>query len=137
MKKLFLTLLLTSMSMSMVYASEDQWIDSASTDTTIYSIKKYSVTIDKTSGGVPVVIALGRTKDIKTNRLAVFQMYVPISDCVAKGGTFVITDMSGKVITKTDFVYDLGNVASGLAEIICDVYKPTETKPSKFNKSMT
>lgn len=137
MNKLILSLLLIAS--PSIYASDPDWLDIAATDTTVYSIKKKSVTISETVGGVPVVIAVGRSKVPSTNQLRVFQMYVPVSDCKAGGGTFVMTDMSGSVINKVDFVYGLGNIAAELAEVICDVSKPDKSNvaPKSINRNMT
>ena len=133
MNKIIIALLLSS---AAIAHAESDWVDIAGTGEVSYAIKKGSVTITKTTGGTNVVAALGRMSEIKSNRLNVFQMYVPISACIAKGGTLVLTDMAGAVTSKTDFVYGLGSIAAELAEAICEVSKPSK-KSKPDNLKMT
>lgn len=127
MNKLITVLLLTVATAT--FAADTDWVDITNSDTAIYAIKKKSVTISQTAGGTPVVVAVGRSKEIPSNKLRVFQMYVPVDACVAGGGTFVITDMAGVVTSKTDFVYGLGSIAAEVAQIMCEIIKSEKPTP--------
>ena len=136
MNKLILAALLTVATATAVADSE--WVEVVSSDTTVYSIKKKSVTLSQTDSGTHVIVAVGRSRDIESTRLMVYQMYVPVADCVARSGTFVVTDLAGVVTSKTEFVFDLGSIAAELAQVICEVGKPTRPRaPSKADNLKT
>lgn len=133
MKKIIASLILAVT--PFVYAADDNWVVVTSSNINVYSIKKKSVVLEKTKGGTTVVVGLGRSKNIKSTTVSVFQMYVSVADCAKEGGLFVVTDLSGKITGESEFVYSLGTVASDMAELLCDVYKDTVPPPKpKSNK---
>jgi hypothetical protein len=50
--------------------------------------------------------------------------YVQTAECAQGVGKLVTTDLQGKFLYASDFVFSGGNIASALAEFICEVGKP-------------
>lgn len=107
-------------------AKEDsQWIyiakNSENTDT--YSAKKGSFEITSTKSGTEIALILGQIENHKNNKFKYNKWYVATSDCERGMGKIVILKVNGDYDFESDFVADGNNIASGIADFICSVYK--------------
>lgn len=115
---------------SSVHAQD--WVKVSESNSTIFYIQEGSLRITENDGGVRVVVAIGKTEVKETRKLDGVQWYVPISHCRDRKGKLVITDTVGKYKSENDFVFGLGNVASSIAEIMCNIgLKLNTSTPSK------
>lgn len=120
-------------------AQAQGWVKVSESNATIFYIQEGSLRITENDGGVRVVVAIGKTEVKETRKLEGVQWYVPISHCRDRKGKLVVTDTVGKFKSETDFVFGLGNVASSIAEIMCDIglkLPATPSAPKSLNNTI-
>lgn len=104
---------------------DSPWIfiatNSQKTDT--YSAKKGSFEITKTKSGTEIALVLGQIEDKKNNITGYKKWYVSTSDCKNGMGKLVVLKVNGDYDFESDFVADGNNIASGIADFICSVYR--------------
>lgn len=104
---------------------DSQWIyllkNSENTET--YSAKKGSFEITSTKSGTEIALILGQIQNHKTNKFNYKKWYVAISDCERGMGKIVVLKVNGDYDFESDFVADGNNIASGIADAICSIYK--------------
>lgn len=111
-------------------AQAQGWVKVSESNATIFYIQEGSLRITENDSGVRVVAAVGKTEVKETRKLEGVQWYVPIAHCRDRKGKLVVTDTVGKFKSETDFVFGLGNVASSIAEIMCDIGLKLPSTPS-------
>lgn len=125
---------------SSVHAQD--WVKVSESNSTIFYIQEGSLRITENESGVRVIAVIGKTEIKETRKLDGVQWYVPISHCRDRKGKLVVTDTVGKYRSETDFVFGLGNVASSIAEIMCNVglksssSTPTPNNPRNSNNTI-
>ncbi|MNJ10048.1 hypothetical protein D3C77_42020 [compost metagenome] len=97
------------------------WVHISTVGKNAYQIQERSFRFDKTTDGVSLAVVIARTVDLSTQGINIYQWSVPIEDCISGRGTLVIHDTKGNLFTQNDFVFGGGNVASLVAETICEV----------------
>lgn len=101
-------------------SAEEQWYDvAASNDGTEYSVKAGSFSIANTKAGTEVALVVGRA--VSGNRIDVEQWYVTVQDCHQEMGELVTLSVSGDFKFGNEFVFGAGNIASGIAELVCNL----------------
>ena len=98
----------------------DKWILITSSDTKTYEARVGSLGPVYTESGEPAAIILIRVFEIAPRRLTVVRHYVRIADCRAGFGKLGEADLSGRATHDWEFVFDGGNVASVIAQTICN-----------------
>lgn len=99
----------------------DQWIDFGGGNEMSFQLKKGSFRFDQNAKGVFVAVALGRILDKNNGQISPIQFYVKTQDCVNERGLLIMTDLQGTGLNQFDFIFDAGNIASGIAQTICGV----------------
>jgi len=66
------------------------------------------------------VIVIGKVADTLRNTIKLEKWSVPLSHCRNQMGKISWYKIDGKYIGASDFVFGSGNVASGIAEVICN-----------------
>lgn len=102
-------------------ASSDGWTPVAESSTDVYMIKTNSFDFDRANNGDLVEKVIGRSIDKSSDRVSLYQWYVPVADCKAGMGRFNILDMNGNVTGELDYVQNGGDVASEISDVICRV----------------
>lgn len=118
-------------------ATAQSWVKITESDANTFFVQSGSVRVGENDSGVKVIIGNGKSVVNSTGRITGVQWYVPMSHCVQKRGKLVVTDTVGKYLSENDFIYGLGNIASAIAEILCDVVlepTPPAQQPSNRNK---
>lgn len=124
MKKCVLWLVVFAICAGNVVHAEEGWVRIANNDSGIvWDIKAGSLELSKTRGEVPIAVVIGRTTDPGPKKVLFYKWYVPLKDCAAESGVMVSLNMSGEYQFENDFVFNGGNIASGLAEAICGAAK--------------
>lgn len=105
--------------------SESEWvlITQNSDDTRFYSGKKGSFELGTTKGGTPIAMVVGQVEDKKDKSVAYQKWYVATSDCDAGMGKLVVLKVSGEYDMETEFVAKGKNIASGISDLICNIYR--------------
>ncbi|WP_370305728.1 hypothetical protein [Sinimarinibacterium flocculans] len=112
------------LALSTAVNADDGWVTvAASNDGTTWQAKSGSLEFTQTKGSTPIVVVTGRVTEKSGSRITVEKWYVPVSDCVKEQGTIVTLSISGEFKYENDFVFGSGNVASGMAELICGAAK--------------
>ena len=102
------------------YAQTD-WITIAATDDGMkWDVQPGSLEFSKTVGGTSIAVVIGKVSDAKTGKINLYKWYVSANDCQTKMGKVVSLGISGEYIFENDFVFGSGNVASSMAEAICN-----------------
>lgn len=119
MKYIVLSLLVLQLWITAANA-DDGWLTIAlSKDGMSWQAKPGSLEFSKTKGGTPIAVVTGRVTEKSKSRITVEKWYVALSECVAEQGKLVTLKISGDFHYESDFVFGSGNVASGMAEMIC------------------
>lgn len=101
---------------------EGGWILLASSDDgSKWEAKAGSFEFSKNKNDVPIAVLAGRVVSSKPSKIDLHKWYVSAGDCKNKMGKLVTLNVSGEYQFENDFLYDSGNVASGIAKFICDV----------------
>lgn len=109
------------------WATAQQWVKITESDSNTFFIQSGTVKFSENDSGVKVVIGNGKSVSNSTGKITGVQWYVPVVHCVQKRGKLVVTDTVGKYLSENDFIYGLGNIASAIAEIMCDVVLDTNS----------
>jgi len=86
-----------------------------------FQLKRGSFRFDQDTKGVFVAVALGRILNKNNGQITPVQFYVKTQDCVNERGLLIMTDLQGTGLNQFDFIFDAGNIASGIAQAICGV----------------
>ena len=73
--------------------------------------------------GIDIALVLGQVQKQKNNKVTYSKWYVTTSDCERGLGKLVILNVNGDYDFESDFVTEGNNIASGIADFICSVYK--------------
>lgn len=116
--------------------SASDWILIAQTndDERSYSGRKGSYELFATKGGTPIAMILGQTEDGISKKVTYNKWYVAVSDCEAGMGKLVALKVSGEYEFETDYVAKGKNIASGIGDLICDIY--LDNKKAMENKGV-
>lgn len=89
-----------------------------------------SLEFSKTRGGINIAVVTGRVTNKSTSQVDLNKWYVSANDCDKKMGQLVALNISGDFKHENDFVFGSGNIATALAEAICDAanYRMNENK---------
>lgn len=117
-------------------ADSSEWVRIAnnSDGTLIYSGKKGSFELTTTKGGEDIAVIVGQTEDESTKNVVYMKWYVTTADCEAGLGKLVVLKVGGEYNFETDFVSGGQNIASGIADSICAVYRSKQS--AKKSKSI-
>ena len=66
---------------------------------------------------------LGQIEDKKNKSVTYGKWYVSTSDCDAGLGKLVILNVNGDYNFESDFVANGNNIASAVADLICNIYR--------------
>lgn len=103
-------------------SAEKNWIGLASLgDGTKWEAKPGSFEFSKNKSGLPIAVLTGRVVNPKPSTIDLQKWYVTAGDCKNKMGKLITLSVSGDYQYENDFIYDGGNVASSIAQFICDV----------------
>lgn len=116
--------------------AESEWVVIAqnSDDTTFYSGKSGSFEITTTKAGTRIAMILGQIEDKKLKTVTYNKWYVTTADCDAGIGKLVVLKVNGDFDNETDYVSKGKNIASGIGDMICDIYQ--SDKKEKNGKSV-
>ena len=120
-KSLLAAFLLASYSLSAYSQTEWIFVANTSDDSVRWEAKPGSFEFSETKDGTPIAIIVGKITNKKTSIVALYKWYVSAEDCGRKMGKVVSLNVSGEFVLESDFVFDSGNISSGLAEFICTV----------------
>ena len=102
--------------------AQSEWTNVAtSKDGTKWAIQNGSFEFSKTKAGIPIAAVVGRISDPNRNSVSLNKWYVSAEDCSKRMGKVVTTNVSGEYRFESDFVIGSGNIASAMAEAICNV----------------
>lgn len=106
-------------------APNAEWIliTQNSDDTIFYSGKRGSFELTTTKSGSAVAVILGQIEHRKENSLSYGKWYVSTADCDAGLGKLVVLRVNGDFDFESDFVAKGNNIASGIADVICGLYR--------------
>lgn len=110
--------------------TDSVWVQVASTDDDVYSIRKGSFEITNTKAGTPIAVVVVQNTEIKTGNVSYRQKYVAKSDCLNGLGKIVSLDTSGQYLYENDFVSGGTSIASSVASLICSIYNDELKKQS-------
>lgn len=105
----------------------DVWVKLTEVTDMTFEIKVGSIerkTIVKSNQ--EVISFIMRTRNKKTKKIEFEKDYVRIDDCNAGYGTIVTTNLTGIEKYSNEFVINGENIASLIAETLCDLIKDTE-----------
>ena len=118
---LIIASILLQFSAIMVAKADDEWITiSEDNDGMIWQAKSGSLQFLENNNGVPIFLVTGRANNEALSTIEFEKWYVSADDCKKRQGNIVTLDISGEFQYETHFVYGGGNVASGMAEFICE-----------------
>lgn len=105
--------------------NDSEWIPITQNieDTQFYSGKKGSFEITTTKSGLNVATIIGQTEDRKQKSATYNKWYVSIDDCDAGMGKLVVLKINGEYSFEGDFVSGGKNIASRIADVICEIYQ--------------
>jgi hypothetical protein len=103
-------------------SAEDGWVEVGSVETTTYSIKTASYSLETNRNGEEVATVIGRSVESKSTRVEVHKWYVSSADCSRGYGSLVTLTINGDFDFDNEFVVNSGSMASLLAELICGVH---------------
>ncbi|WP_322629592.1 hypothetical protein [Halothiobacillus sp.] len=83
-------------------------------------VKFGSMRAETTKEGTTINALTVRVLNKITNTINLEKWYVSSKDCKGKAGELVTAHINGKFMSETDFVFGGGNVASYMAEVICN-----------------
>ena len=106
----------------------EEWVEVASTPDTAWAIKPGSFSQGVTDGKRPMAYVIGRFSDKSRNRVDINRWYVLLSDCNREMGELVTLDLKGAFLFSNDFAFGAGNIASKIAETICQVSAMSSSK---------
>lgn len=120
MKYILAILLLTSTSSAL---ADSEWFEIKQTEANKsggkLEIKVGSFEISK-AGHYKYRSALARLTE-SNNQISLIKLSVKDLDCAKKYGTIYMNELNGASITTASFIFNGGNIASWLAEMICSV----------------
>jgi hypothetical protein len=105
--------------------NNDEWVFVAENNdsTHIYSGKKGSFEITTTKSGIEVAMIVGQTENKRDETVIYNKWYVSTSDCEAGIGKLVVLKIDGSFSFESDYVSGGKNVASTIADTICQIYR--------------
>jgi hypothetical protein len=111
-------------------AAAQEWITISNTAMGRYDAQAGSLERTTNLRGVPIVALTLRLR--KPDGLISFERnYVSVQDCSDGNGKLVTVNLNGVVLYSNDFLFGGGNVASNIAELICEVAFPNTVAPAE------
>lgn len=102
-------------------AQPTEWVTIAiSRDNAAWDVQPSSLEFKKTREGVPVYVVVGRIRSGTNSRIDLYKWYVSVEDCNRGLGKVISLSISGDYRFDNDFVVGGGNIASSMAEAICE-----------------
>jgi hypothetical protein len=117
-----------------VAQAQDNWVLISRAKTVVYEARVGSFERTLTEGThEPLVTLTFRVRDSRNARIDFEKNYVRLADCEAGFGKLVTTDLNGRAKYDSDFVTDGGNVASTIADTLCQLARgDTRVQPSNI-----
>lgn len=101
-------------------AANDVWVHITSTAKGAeYEVKAGTINRAVMKDGAVLYYATG--KKTEDSKVTVYMWTVPEIDCHARSGELTVRDMTATKLFSVGFAYGAGNVASQVAEVVCDV----------------
>lgn len=113
------------------------WMHVSTVGKNAYQMQTGSFRFDSDTDGKSLAVVIARTVDLNTQKIFIFQWSVPTKDCIAGRGTLLMHDTKGDLGGHNEFVFGGGNMASNVAELICNVAEKVATDQQRKSEKKT
>lgn len=102
---------------------EAPWVEVASSDKSVVSLRKGSFELSENKGGEIVALALAQITNTLTGKVTFQKLYVAAQDCSRGYGEVVTLDLDGEFVASTKYVLGGDSVGSGVADTLCALHQ--------------